>query len=92
MRAAILGALLLAACTHPQPVPVAAVMAVIVPDDLRSCPLTPSPVPVPKPPRTFATVVAWANATEEQRTKTVQALEVCRAKLVQLLALIERTQ
>ena len=91
MRAAILGMLLLAACTHPQPVPVAAVMAVI-PDDLRSCPLTPSPVPVPKPPRTFATVVAWANATEEQRTKTVQALEVCRAKLVQLLALIERTQ
>lgn len=83
--------LLLAACTHPQPVPVASVMAVI-PDDLRSCPLTPPPVPVPKPPRTFDSVVKWANTTEEQRTKTVQALEVCRAKLVQLLALIERTQ
>ena len=83
--------LLLAACMHPQPVPVAAVVAVI-PDDLRACPLTPSPVPVPKPPRTFDSVVKWANATEEQRTKTVQALEVCRAKLVQLLALIERTQ
>lgn len=89
MRAAILCLLLLAACTNPQPVPVAAVMAAI-PDDLRSCPLTPPPVPVPKPPRTFDSVIKWANATEEQRSKTVQALEVCRTRLVQLLELAER--
>jgi hypothetical protein len=82
--------LLLAACTHPQPVPVKAIMAVVIPDDLRSCPLTPPPIPVPTPPRTSEIVSRWANATEEQRTKTVQALEVCRQKLIQLLALIER--
>lgn len=82
----------LAACGAPKPLPVVAVATIVVPDELRSCPLTPAPVPVPKPPRTFNTVVAWANATEEQRTKTVQALEVCRKRLVDLLALIERTQ
>lgn len=84
---ALLLVLCLAACaTHkPAPVRVAA-----IPEELRSCPLTPAPVPVPKPPRTFQTVVAWANTTEEQRTKTVQALEVCRQKLEQLGALFQQ--
>jgi hypothetical protein len=85
-------ALTLSACAPHAPPTVAAKAPIIVPDELRSCPLTPSPIPVPKPPRTTASVVAWANATEEQRTKTVQALEVCRKKLVDLLALVDRAQ
>lgn len=81
--------LALSACAHPTPVPVASRAPIVVPDELRTCPLTPPPVRVPKPPRTFETVVAWANATEDERTKTVQALEVCRKRLVDLLDLIE---
>lgn len=91
MRAAFL-VLALSACAHPAPAPVAARVPIVVPDELRTCPLTPAPVPVPKPPRAFDTVVTWANATELQRTRTVQALEVCRQRLEQLLALIDRSQ
>lgn len=87
MRALAL-ALVLASCAPPATIPAAAV----APDDLRFCPITPAPVPIPKPPRSFNAVVDWANATEAQRSRTVQALEVCRHKLEQLLALYEAKQ
>lgn len=92
MRSSFAVALMLGACsasTMSLP-PVGA--AHHVPDALRACPATPTQAPVPKPPRTFESVIAYANANEDQRAKTEQALEVCRQKLIELLAVIERSQ
>ena len=62
--------------------------AVVVPEDLKHCPGAPSAVHVPDPPRTFETVVAWANATEKQREMTAASLKECSARLDRLLALV----
>jgi hypothetical protein len=82
-------AIALAACSTPVPPPPTPAPEIEVPRDLRSCPLMPSAVPVPKPPRSFAVAIEWGRRTEEQRQHTADALEVCRAKLQKLLGLID---
>ena len=48
------------------------------------CPAAPPAVPVPPPPRTFDTVIAFGRVTDARRQETVKALEVCRKSLERL--------
>jgi hypothetical protein len=86
MRLRWLLALAVCSCTAapvpPPPLPT-------VPPDLQSCPPAPRAVPVPKPPRTWDVVIAYGNASDRRRADTLQALEVCRAKLIKLLEWID---
>lgn len=80
--------LLLSGCSVAPAIHASAPTVVETPQELRSCPTTPAPIPVPPKPRTFDSVVQWANATEAQRAATEHALEVCRSRLERLLMLM----
>jgi hypothetical protein len=56
--------------------------------DLLSCPHAVPAVPVPPAPRTFEAAIEWARKTETARSETASALEVCRARLERVLALV----
>jgi ABC-type transport system substrate-binding protein len=71
------------------PIPPPPAVTPPVPAELRSCPPTPAAVPIPKPPRTWDTVVAWGNASDAQRDATAHALEVCRARLIAVLRWVD---
>lgn len=62
-----------------------------VSETLKHCPAAPAAVPVPQRPRTFDSVVQWANETDARRSQTVHALEICRAHVVELLRLFDAT-
>lgn len=84
---AVLLVLLLSGCVTHETRTVAVVAH--VPAKLRACPAAIPPAAVPPTPRTLASIVAYANETERRRAETAHAFEVCRARLIGLLRLME---
>ncbi|MEJ0016837.1 MAG: hypothetical protein WDN25_09745 [Acetobacteraceae bacterium] len=82
-------ALLLAGCSVATPDRRQA-MRPVIPAELQSCPLSPAAIQPPATPRTFEAVIAWARQVEIRRVETVQALEVCRGRLIRRHALAAR--
>lgn len=78
MRALLL-AVAVAGCGSAEP-PVAP-RVVIVEPPATVCPAAPPAVPVPPPPRTYDTVIAFGRETDARRQQTARALEVCRKSL-----------